>query len=429
MTRYRRQRQSLGGRIASSIDRRIGEALQKFVQDNSPVFDDDPGRSQVEGVEIGCPAGGMNHEIGVNSDLPALRQGAHAEAVARPLDCLDRRAGLNLDADFRKLLHEPAHELGIKARKHALRSLQYGHLCTRARGDMGELGRDVAATDHDDPLRQILKLHECIAEDGVLRTVEAERDRARASGNHDVTAFERAAFHYDRVRTIETGNPVEGINALFGKTLFTFLRYGIGEGPLEGDHLFPVDARFANDFALMHPARPIGRFGPADQHFLGIAAAQSASSAEGTMVNYRNRLARAADARGNHLRAGAGADDNDVVAVHLYRSRRCLRYRANPANPAQRISAGRSSLPALASQAVSPTVPIAATTTGAAQQTAATAATTPAAMKLRSRMAFSSSARKDSPRLSSPSRAHPPLPCCRRRLPRPSYLRMTRRHW
>ena len=123
----------------------------------------------------------------------------------------------------------------VKARKHALRSLQHGHLRTRAGGDMRELGRDVAATDHDDPRGQILKLHECIAGNGVLRTGEVERDLACASGNHDVTAFERAAFHYDRVRTTEAGHSVKSIDALFGKTLLALLRYGIGEGPLEGD--------------------------------------------------------------------------------------------------------------------------------------------------------------------------------------------------
>ena len=52
------------------------------------MFDGDPGRSQVERGEIGNPASGMNHEIGVNRDLLALRPGVHAEAAGRALDCL-----------------------------------------------------------------------------------------------------------------------------------------------------------------------------------------------------------------------------------------------------------------------------------------------------------------------------------------------------
>ena len=73
----------------------------------------------------------------------------------------------------------------------------------------------------------------------------------------------------------------------------------------------------AETAASMHSARPIGRFGSTDQHFLGIAAAQRAGPAERAMVDHRHRPPRAPDARGNHLCGGAGADDNKVVAVHL----------------------------------------------------------------------------------------------------------------
>src|SRR6202022_318658 len=61
VTRYRRQRRPLGSRITGSIDRRVGDALQKFVQGDLPMFDGDSGRRQVEGVKIGSAASGMNH--------------------------------------------------------------------------------------------------------------------------------------------------------------------------------------------------------------------------------------------------------------------------------------------------------------------------------------------------------------------------------
>ena len=38
---------SLAGRITRRIDRRIGDALQKFVQDDSPVFDGDPAAARL----------------------------------------------------------------------------------------------------------------------------------------------------------------------------------------------------------------------------------------------------------------------------------------------------------------------------------------------------------------------------------------------
>ena len=71
--------------------------------------------------------------------------------------------------------------------------------CARARCNVRELRSNITTADHDDPLGQILKLHDVVAGDGVLRSGKVEQDRASASSNHNVTAFERAAFHYDRV--------------------------------------------------------------------------------------------------------------------------------------------------------------------------------------------------------------------------------------
>ena len=136
----------------------------------------------------------------------------------------------------------------------------------KARGASRRMCRSPWA-DHDDPLGQCVKLHECIADDGVLRAGKAKRDRACASGNHDVTAFERAAFHYDSVRITEAGHPVKGIDALFGKALLALLRHG--EGPLESDQLVPVDAEVASDAASMHPARQSAASAPLISIFLG----------------------------------------------------------------------------------------------------------------------------------------------------------------
>jgi len=43
MARYRRQRRSLGGCVTGRIDGRIGNALQKFVESEAPIFDRNPG--------------------------------------------------------------------------------------------------------------------------------------------------------------------------------------------------------------------------------------------------------------------------------------------------------------------------------------------------------------------------------------------------
>ena len=66
---------------------------------------------------------------------------------------------------------------GSKLRKHPLPLLQHSHFAPARAAMCENLRRDVASADHDDPLGQILKLHECIAGNGVLRTGKVERDR------------------------------------------------------------------------------------------------------------------------------------------------------------------------------------------------------------------------------------------------------------
>src|SRR5262249_5658873 len=142
---------------------------------------------------------------------------------------------------------------------------------------------NIPATDHDNALGELLKLHEGIAGDRVLGTRKIERNRVRTRGNHDGAALDDPTFNGNRVRCGEASAAVNGFDALLGEVRLALLRYGIGESAFEGDQLLPVDAQFASNATAVHPAPPINGLGPANQHFLGIAAAQGAGSAERPM--------------------------------------------------------------------------------------------------------------------------------------------------
>jgi hypothetical protein len=58
----------------------------------------------------------------------------------------------------------------------------------------------------------------------------------------------------------------------------------------------------------LHAARHVDRVGAAHQHFLGVAAAQSASATEGPMINDSDGSPGLAHPCGRHLRGGAGAN-------------------------------------------------------------------------------------------------------------------------
>ena len=71
---------------------------------------------QVEVIDLGHAPGRVNHQVG--SDLPRLVARAHVDdqRVAAPLDGLDRRAYLDVDAQVVRRLDELADEVGVAAR-------------------------------------------------------------------------------------------------------------------------------------------------------------------------------------------------------------------------------------------------------------------------------------------------------------------------
>src|SRR5262249_12384172 len=147
----------------------------------------------------------------------------------------------------------------IERRQHTLAALEHRHFCACARRDVRELGRDVAAADHHDAFRQMLKLHERIARDGMLRPGKLQRDRPRATGYQDVTGLQGASLDGKLIGSREPGHAVKGIDALAREVLLALMPDGISKAPLEGDQLFPIYAQVSRDAVPMHPPRQIDR--------------------------------------------------------------------------------------------------------------------------------------------------------------------------
>src|SRR6266446_8061902 len=115
---------------------------------------------------------------------------------------------------------------------------------------------------------------EGIARDQVLCAEKTERYGSCAGCYQDVTSLENTAIYRHAVGASEAGQAVIGGDALLGETFLQFARDRIGERPLEGDQRFPIDMQLSCHAALVHPPCKIDRLGPANEHLLGIAAAE-----------------------------------------------------------------------------------------------------------------------------------------------------------
>jgi hypothetical protein len=111
--------------------------------------------------------------------------------------------------------------------------LQHGHFGTGTRGDMRELGGDVAAADHGNARGKLIHLEELVACDHVLGTRKCKRHWPRAGSNEHMAGVNALPVHLDRIASGKAGFSVKSLDAAFRVALFVLLRDRIGEGRLK----------------------------------------------------------------------------------------------------------------------------------------------------------------------------------------------------
>src|SRR5262249_9650487 len=154
------------------------------------------------------------------------------------------------------------------------------------------------------------------AGDSMLLARDIQRYRARTSSNQDVSSLKLPAFGDNHISTGKAGNPVKGVDAVFGKIFFQIAWDRVGETAFKHHQVAPIDPRLACDAMLMHARLGVDRLPAAHQHSLRIAAAQGAGPAEGTMIDQCNRPPCRTHWRACSLRASARADDHEIVGFH-----------------------------------------------------------------------------------------------------------------
>ncbi len=133
-----------------------------------------------------------------------------------------------------------------------------------SRGDMGELGGDVASADQHDPARQAFHLKEALVVDQVLLAGDAQLHRLRPGRQNDVPGLQCFAIDLNSTRANEASPPVEGRDAAFGEALLLLVRHRVRKAALERQQLVPVDPHVALDSLAAHPSGVVGGRGASD---------------------------------------------------------------------------------------------------------------------------------------------------------------------
>src|SRR6516164_6608896 len=150
----------------------------------------------------------------------------------------------------------------------------------------------------------------------MLLAGDIQRYRARTSSDQHVSSLKLHAFDGNHILTGEAGKPVKSVDAVFDEIPFPIAGYGIGEAAFKHHQVAPIDPRLARDAVPAHACLRVDRLSTADQHLLRIAAAESASPAERTVIDQCYRPPCGTHSRACHLRGSARADDHEIVHLH-----------------------------------------------------------------------------------------------------------------
>ena len=107
------------------------------------------------------------------------------------------------------------------------------------------------------------------------------------------------------------GAELQSAESVGGHAAFLFF---LRRHALELDEFAPVESRLSTHNALAaHSVILVHGFGRADQHFLRVAAAQGARSAEWQVVDHRHAPARGTAAKRGDCSGRSGSDDDEIV--------------------------------------------------------------------------------------------------------------------
>ena len=178
---------------------------------------------------------------------------------------------------------------------------------------MGAFGGDEAAADEGDARGQRVEIEKIVAGREMVFPRNAEPDRPRAGGDEDEARLERCSIHLDGTRVAKARETMEAVDAGAREGRLAPRGLWRREAALEGDQIAPVDLSLAHDALAAQAPGEIDGVGDADQHSLGIAAAQRADSAERQMIDDRDPPAGVAASIGGRGAGDARADDDEII--------------------------------------------------------------------------------------------------------------------
>jgi hypothetical protein len=196
-------------------------------------------------------------------------------------------------------------------------AVELGDLRAEAMEDAGELDRDVAAADDDDPFRQFLEKEGLVGGDHVLFARNVGHRGPAAGGQQDMLGGVGFVSHRDGVIVDQARARVEDVDPRSLQQAPVNAVEALDLGVLVLDQGAP------GEVALTHaPAEAggvlevLGEVGGVDQQLLGHAAHVDAGAAEIALLGHRHPRAMGGGDAGSPHAPRARADNEEIVVSH-----------------------------------------------------------------------------------------------------------------
>ena len=312
------------GDVAEGKDVRLA-GLQGEIHDHrAAAVEPHAGAFQPQAVHVRMTAGGKEHQVGL--DRAAIRQ-VHQARASGGLD--PRNGDVRVQDDTLGLegVGQRLAQFRIEAAKRQRLAIDQVHLGAQRGEDAGELDRDVAAAEDDDPARQLGQVERRVGNDAELGARNVQPRRVAAGGDDDALGGDALAADIQRMRVDEGRARIEHGGAGLGQQAAVAGIQPVDLAVLGGDQPGPVMRALADIPA--EADRVLGQgavFAGLDQQLLRHAADIDAGAAPEALLGNADARAVAGGYAGAADSAGAAAD-NEQVVVH------CLPFRRPGALP------------------------------------------------------------------------------------------------
>ena len=291
----------------------VGVGVEVLVDDEPPPLELHAGLLRAEALGVGRAADRQQHLVRVDGAALAAGREPHLQRATVLRNLRDPGLRVHDSAEAVEVLQVRAHEVGVDHRQHLGQHLEHRHLRSERREHRGEFHADDAASDHGEPLRDLLQLEDAVRVDRQLGALQRDAGDRGAGGDDHVLDVDRLIADRHLAAAGQPRRALERGHATCFEQALDALDELIDDRRLPLLRRHPVEAEVSGDEAerLARPGERV-ELRRLEQRLGRDAAAHEAGAAHAVLLDDRGGRTELSGAERGHVAAGPAADNQHI---------------------------------------------------------------------------------------------------------------------